>query len=1120
LLLPVLLLLSSLGPPGEALAKDTPKPVVMLLMDSSGSMEYRVGATSIEGEHPVCHDAKQEGFIYEKSRWIAAVEVLTGTYNDYWCSYDNRLDDPTREDYADPVTHVVAHATAVDGESQRKDGLLDIYADSVKFGLMMFEVRPSIETTQAGGFSYGQNKTYGGVTSNVGARNGEATWGALVSPPLDDDLASMRQSNADMQDQILSAFPYGGTPIGPMLDDALFYFKNDPNVKPYSDVTGEGDPYFDCRPKHVILITDGQPNIPQPDGSKGYPTSQVAAALLAAEGITVHVVGYDMPESTFPMLDKLAKAGGDSKAYIVKNQPELVAALGAILLQIQGSEPSRSGTTVTNRTMNLADKQYQFNAAFGGTCTSPLDQVGLLDQLVFRCQKGCSAVDPLSDLGFCEVFSVSGALNKRTEARTILTQLAGQFVPFAPDTPDVTADLLDLPVSGELPRLDPLVNPDGQKVFSGIVLGDASDPSVREEYRKQLIRLVSAAAGSRREGIAMGAIYHSDPVVQPNLFSVASQIPSFLKYRNKTEIRNRPTALFVGTHDGQMHAFRVDRGADLAASDYGMEMWSFIPKTLLPKLNTLASAVTYLMDSTPVVQEIRLYKEAAVLGLDEESERWRSVLVSGYRGGARGYFALDVTLPDSPKLMWEISHQERCSNVSGAPPSCNPTNDFFRLGYSYGKPAIGTVFWNNVGSTEERAVAVFGGGEGIPTEGNPDCDCSKPKVALWHRGPGGQPPKKMCVSPMAVIVHLLHGDTLIDCGAVLDAPGSGKTLYVVNLETGELMQEFCNSCGNVEDGNSSPNNEAPLDCPLVGHMTGFDASIGGVMTRGFIGDACGQLWRLDLSSADPKAWKLTFFHDAFQGMPLDSVKRRRVALPPSLAVGEERGRLLVVYGTGDPDDQLKVGQSDRVSSLREYWDGDKFIAKENWTITLQPGEKYTSPAVVYDRVAYFTTQAAGDGLCNIGIGRLWGVDYDGESDTTTDDVVPRLDMDGDPLTDDTVTFIEYQDSELMGVNVVQRPSCSDQPGDYTPWSSGVTQEATVPPVGSTPPGGGTGGMMFSGSSGGSPQVVVQTGQTGASSPGMQAPEGGGVVQTGNKAVHNLSAPPKTLFSTSWSMVFD
>jgi hypothetical protein len=229
----------------------------------------------------------------------------------------------------------------------------------------------------------------------------------------------------------------------------------------------------------------------------------------------------------------------------------------------------------------------------------------------------------------------------------------------------------------------------------------------------------------------------------------------------------------------------------------------------------------------------------------------------------------------------------------------------------------------------------------------------------------------------------------------------------------------------------------------------------------------------------------------------------------------------VVYGSGDPEEPAKPGWPDRVFSLNEYWNGEAFEARVNWKLIFEEGESLTSVPTVFAEVAYFTSEVAGSGFCETGDGRLWGVKFD-DTNASDADVIGKLDLDGCPITtDDIGKFLELPDSDVFGVQLVQRPTCFENPGNYTPWT-GVTTGATVPPIGAGYPGvaQASPGPTFSGSSQGGIELVVQTGETGMSSPEMTPPAGGGQVQTGNKVVQKVPQPPQTVFSSSWGMVFD
>ena len=114
----------------------------------------------------------------------------------------------------------------------------------------------------------------------------------------------------------------------------------------------------------------------------------------------------------------------------------------------------------------------------------------------------------------------------------------------------------------------------------------------------------------------------------------------------------RPAMVYVGANDGMLHAFNAATGD---------ETWAYVPKLLLPTLYRLADKFyptkhQFYVDGSPAVGDV--YFGGA----------WHTILVGGFNGGARGYYALDITDPANPKALWEFTD----------------TN----MGYSYGRPEI------------------------------------------------------------------------------------------------------------------------------------------------------------------------------------------------------------------------------------------------------------------------------------------------------------------------------------------------------------------------------------------------------------------------------------------------
>ena len=133
--------------------------------------------------------------------------------------------------------------------------------------------------------------------------------------------------------------------------------------------------------------------------------------------------------------------------------------------------------------------------------------------------------------------------------------------------------------------------------------------------------------------------------------------------------------VYIGTNDGMMHAF---------ASDTGIERWAYVPSIVIPNMWKLADKNyadlhTNYVNGSPVTTDVCTARCAAAVtaGHPETSPVWKTILVAGLNGGGRGYFALDITDPTAPSLLWEFTTTAGIGVVKDAD-----------LGYSFGQPVV------------------------------------------------------------------------------------------------------------------------------------------------------------------------------------------------------------------------------------------------------------------------------------------------------------------------------------------------------------------------------------------------------------------------------------------------
>ena len=113
--------------------------------------------------------------------------------------------------------------------------------------------------------------------------------------------------------------------------------------------------------------------------------------------------------------------------------------------------------------------------------------------------------------------------------------------------------------------------------------------------------------------------------------------------------------VYVSANDGMLHAFDADGVTG------GAEKWAYVPSFVLPNLWQIADANyaghhKYFVDGPLTAGDVYI------------NSQWRTVLVGGLGKGGNGYFALDVTDPAVPVVLWEFTDSN--------------------MGYTYGNPEI------------------------------------------------------------------------------------------------------------------------------------------------------------------------------------------------------------------------------------------------------------------------------------------------------------------------------------------------------------------------------------------------------------------------------------------------
>ena len=114
--------------------------------------------------------------------------------------------------------------------------------------------------------------------------------------------------------------------------------------------------------------------------------------------------------------------------------------------------------------------------------------------------------------------------------------------------------------------------------------------------------------------------------------------------------QTRPTMAYVGALDGMLHAICVDTVAPCTSR--GQELWAFLPRVMLPRLRYNEGRI----DGSPKVADV--FGDFDANGTRE----WRTILTfqtgagqAGVAGRVPAVYALDVTDPGNPTIVWEVA---------------------------------------------------------------------------------------------------------------------------------------------------------------------------------------------------------------------------------------------------------------------------------------------------------------------------------------------------------------------------------------------------------------------------------------------------------------------------------
>ncbi len=335
-----------------------------------------------------------------------------------------------------------------------------------------------------------------------------------------------------------------------------------------------------------------------------------------------------------------AAVNGRGQYFSALDPSALADALSATLTEI--GRVSRAGAGGAASTLTpVSGNDWVFVPSYSNTPTWHGD----LRAFKYTFDANGNAVAPDTGAGR-EIWSAAARLDARTSARRVLFNAGGSLQAFT--HANLSAAGLSSPFEGRCTTATRLLSQCGSLSASALakvtganlvnfLAGDTSLALNASDSANRVFRTRSSRLGDL---IGASPVYVGKP---PFKYADAG-------YAAFVSANTRRTAVvYAAGNDGMLHAFKVGSGSGDTTG--GEELWAFIPTGVLPELWRLADANydnqhRYFVDGTPNVTDVW------------DGSRWRSLLVGGLSAGGRAYYALDVTDPLNPSLLWEFSDDQ------------------------------------------------------------------------------------------------------------------------------------------------------------------------------------------------------------------------------------------------------------------------------------------------------------------------------------------------------------------------------------------------------------------------------------------------------------------------------
>ncbi len=466
---------------------------------------------------------------------------------------------------------------------------------------------------------------------------------------------------------------------------------------------------------------------------------------------------------------------------------------------------------------------------------------------------------------------------------------------------------------------------------SGCTYTGESDASKKTEAEDKVLNMIKFARGydvpfdtgsySNPDGRAW---WISDPIHSQPLLLNYGERGSF--NQGAPDIR-----IISAGNDGALHMYR---DTDPDGTHVGVETWAFLPREFMPLQKRFMedsfglhnpgipsgsgpalSSHPYGLDGTATA----LVFDNDFDGTIESADNDKVYIYVCMRRGGKGCYALDVTDPDNPQILWTLS-------------SADP--GFTELAQTWSLPRAELISFINASSQIEIAPALFiGGGYNGDDDSDRYGDLGKDSRVLNANGN----------------TEILGEDDF-----------EGNAVFIIDARDGSLIWKAvgpsnASDNGDGWDASALAYEVSALKDSVPASITLFDSDGDGITDRFYVPDTGGNLWRGDVVPGLRSGWTLTKVLEVGRHFAADNTNDRRFFARADVARAIEPDSSQAE--TGDPFDAVVLISGDRVHPLATAVENWAYMYKDKNIVSGAP----PSAAISHDDLQDLTDNCLQDG---------------------------------------------------------------------------------------------------------------------------------------------------------------